>query len=109
MDDTVDFLQTVKTVFPDILAVLSDVEIRVLDSRADEPFDAESVNTEFVQTSEARFVSSHTVMMAKSLLRGALVGPSTKGKELDIAKQEKLIEATTKVSRVQLERINWVN
>lgn len=97
-----DFLESVKGIFPDILSVISDLEVRTLDARADEPFSPNKVNVDFVQVAEARYMSAHTMNVARNKLKAALMEPNNKGKQLDIEKQEKLIEAATKVRFLQL-------
>ena len=99
MAETVKFLESIKGIFPDILSVISDLEARTLDTHADEPFNPDKVNVEFVHAAEARYVSAHTMTVAKNKLKAALMEPERKGKLLDIEKQEKLIEASTKVKR----------
>jgi hypothetical protein len=97
MVETVEFLEAVKGIFPDILSVISNTEARTLDARADEPFNPDRVNLEFLRAAEARYVSAHTVTVAKNKLKAALMEPKMKGEVLDIATQEKLIEASKKV------------
>lgn len=98
LEDAVTFLESARSIYPDVTLLLNTVQLLALDMHPNEPFSSERVNEEFVRLTEAFFSTKFNVDQTKNALRLALMEPHTKNKEIDVEDERKVIQCLEKVT-----------
>ncbi len=91
IEDAVTFLENAKKSFPNVTSLLTTPQLLSLDMDPQEPFNELTVDQDFVKLSESYFTVKFSIDQAKSALRGALMEPVTKGKEVDVEAEKAVI------------------
>ena len=98
MEDAVTFLESARSVYPNVTLLLNTVQLLALDMHPNEPFSTERVNEEFVRLTEAFFLTKFNVDQSKNALRVALMEPHKMNKEVDVEDERRVIQCLEKVT-----------
>ena len=97
-EDAVSFLARISEKFPHALALLNTSQAKLLSKDPAEPYQPENVNEEYLRDMACQRGVSSNSEEARLALSGALLGPRTQNKELNVEESLKKKEILDKVS-----------